>query len=225
MYIRPEMHWWPSINDSSCHFTVAHIGLLNVYWTKKASECSGNLKAHPLRGGGGHSLRRTVHTGRGPEKKNHGSQSSPLPARPGTWKRPAVVNPHGVRKAVGTGGLWGGESGSHVWMGVSSFSLKKIIIKFIAWGKAEVETSKETRKLPIGTSGFRNQIQSWLWLVTECANWPVLSPTVHPLSHWPECRYGVNRFLLQPTGLFFGSVCKQATGIFHRSPGISFKAA
>ena len=110
-------------------------------------------------------------------------------------------------------------------MDVSSFSLKKITAKFIAWGKAEVETSKETRKLPAGTSGFRNQTQSWLWLATECANWPVLSPTVHPLSHWHECRCGVNRFLLQPRGLFFGSACKQATGIFHRSPGIPLKAA
>ena len=49
MYIRPEMHQWPSMNDRSFYFTVVHIGLLiNVYWTKKASEwIVGILKPTP----------------------------------------------------------------------------------------------------------------------------------------------------------------------------------
>lgn len=225
MYIRPEMHWWPSVNDSSCHLTVVHTGLLiNVHWTKKASECCGNPKAHPsepeldtpsgeLHTRGGALKRKTA------DPRVHHPLPALGPGRDPLW---STRMESGKQEAQED---WGGESGSSVWMRVSSLSLKKIIIKFVAWGKAEVETSKQTRKLPVGTSGFRNQIQSWLWLVTECANWPVLSPTVHPLSHWPECRCGVNRFLSQPRGLFFGSVCKQATGIFHRSPGISFKAA
>ena len=98
MYIRPEMHQRPSMNDRSFYFTVVHIGLLiNVYWTKKASEwIVGILKPTPSEPKLDTPAGELSPAAGAPEKKNHGCQSSPPPTHPGAWKRPVMVHPHEV---------------------------------------------------------------------------------------------------------------------------------
>ena len=63
------MHRRPSISDSFCYFTVAHIGLLiNIYWTKEPRNALRESSSPPLGAQTGHPCRRTAHLGQGPLK-------------------------------------------------------------------------------------------------------------------------------------------------------------